>query len=361
MPWQPVNKYCWDFWFTWEGDTLHVFYLQASQLECGFDPERKSNLATVGHAVLTDYGWQEVRPQQPAFRAREGDCWDNFSIWTGSVLEKDGTYHMFYTSRRKEDPLIRTPQERQRPQNIGIAESEDLMSWSRTVESNSGPVIPNPGVNSEFDGVNWRDPYVIQDEFTSRYYCFICARPNNGAIDSGGVIVYTSSPDIKQWGTDPSYKILYSSEEFYQIEVPQVFWRKSENGDYWRLYLLFSPQEKDCGNRRRDPRTGTHYVYSKPIENRSNIEYNSIDWEGDSANLLDDNIFAGKIVDPEIENNPVFFGFQFEDQRGRFVGGISDPKWVVFEDCGMISLKDTKAVDNRVKIDDSKISKALVH
>jgi beta-fructofuranosidase len=352
MPWQPTNKYCWDFWFAYDKEkNLHAFFLQASQLESAFDPSRRSSISSVGHAILTEYGWKEVRPRQPALARRKGDrYWDNFSIWTGSIVEKDGDYYMFYTSRKIEDPLIRTPQERQRPQNIGIAKAknQNLIHWSRTDQSKREPVLPNPGEESDFDGVNWRDPYVIEDEFDKQFYCFICARPQDAPKDSGGVIAYASSPSITEWGNPPEYKTLYASkQEFYQIEVPQVFWRKNigaNNTDYWRLYLLFSPQEKDASNKRRYPRTGTYYVYSQPIEDRTQVDYSDIPWENESATLLVEDLFAGKLVSPESEKNPVFFGFQFEDQRGHFVGGISDPKWAVFHEDGSITLTDEKPV-----------------
>ncbi len=67
MPWQPLNKYCWDFWFVFSKETLHVFYLQANQLACGYIAERRHNLSSVGHAVLTDFGWQDL-PIHPPYQ-----------------------------------------------------------------------------------------------------------------------------------------------------------------------------------------------------------------------------------------------------------------------------------------------------
>jgi beta-fructofuranosidase len=340
-------------------------------LECAYNPERRHDRSSVGHAVLTEYGWQEVSTKQPALEARrdnkEGEpFWDDLSIWTGSIIQENGKYYMFYTARMREDCIITTPHERLRPQQIGVVTSSDLKDWHRPIKE---PVIPNPGESCRFDGANWRDPYVIKDH--ERFYAFICAR-NPERADAGGTIAiaWTENPDLAQpeWQIEEEY--LYKSEEFYQIEVPQVFWRKF--GDSWRLYLLFSPQEKDASSKRRDPRTGTYYICSEEIKDREKIQYteigkpnSEINWQQKqgSAQLLADGLYGGKIVSdlkgfastktdqitkkksedlkPDaqiIGEEPVFFGFQFEDQAGKFVGGLSDPRRVKFNDDGSIEL-----------------------
>lgn len=339
--WQPRDKYCWDFWFTRHQDQLHVFFLQASRHDCLYQPERRHGLASIGHAVLTDYGWREINPQQPAFSKRTGEHWDNFSIWTGSIIEQEGCFYLFYTSRCLADPLLYTPQERQRSQQIGIATSHDLHHWTRTSTTTAQPVIPNPG-RGEFDGVSWRDPYVIEEKMHSptapRYYAFICARLNDAPVDAGGCIAYVESSHLEQWLDPP--KLLYHSLEFYQTEVPQVFWR--ETGAGWRFYLLFCAREEDASQMRRSPTTGTYYVRSQPIADRTTVHYDAIPWEPEPANLLSDGFYAGKLIDPETDPYPIFFGFQHEDEAGCFVGGISDPYWAIFDDSGMIHLKDEK-------------------
>lgn len=334
MPWQPHNKYCWDFWFAWSGQTLHVFYLQASTLACAYNPTRRHNQASVGHAVLTDFGWQES-PHAPALSRREG-YWDDIAIWTGSIIEKEGRYYMFYTARCSQDQFVLTAHERRQPQNIGIAQSDDLITWQRTTASKEKPVIPNPGRGSGFDGVSWRDPYVIKDDTDAQFYAFICACPIDSPTDAGGVVAYATSLDLEDW--HQPYRILYKSSEFHYLEVPQVFWRKQL--DCWRLYLLFSPYWHRFFER-RDSR-GTYYVRSLPIKDRTKISYDRILWENEPANLLIDGLYGGKLVNPETDDAPVFFGFQLEDEGGHFVGGISDPQWAVFADDGTIRLRNSK-------------------
>lgn len=339
MPWQPLNKYCWDFWFVYK-EHLHVFYLQATQLACAYNAERRHNLSSVGHAVLTDFGWQEISPSLPALSKREGNYWDNISIWTGSIIEKEGRYYMFYTARCSEDQFVLTAHERRQPQNIGVAESSNLITWQRTTASKKHPVIPNPGPGSGFDGVSWRDPYVIKDDTDQQFYAFICACPIDAPTDAGGAVAYATSLDLEDWQSQP-YRILYKSPEFHYLEVPQVFWRKMPHQNCWRLYLVFSPYWNRFFER-RDPR-GTYYVRSLPIENR-NVSYDCIPWEDEPANLLVDGVYGGKLVNPETKDTPAFFGFQLEDEAGHFVGGISDPLWAIFEQDGTIRLCNSQSL-----------------
>ncbi|MGF1481814.1 MAG: hypothetical protein ACFB4I_20415 [Cyanophyceae cyanobacterium] len=337
MPWHPRDKYCWDFWFAKQEQTLHMFFLQARQLACGYNPDKRHNLASVGHAVLTEGGWKEVYPNTPAFAPREGDHWDNLSIWTGSIIQKDGLYYLFYTGRRKEDPWQTTLYERSQPRQIGVAVSEDLNQWRRTPASLQAPVIPNPGPDGWFDGVNWHDPEVIYDEVHHRYYAFVCAHPQESPPDSGGAIAYATSSDLENWQAEP-YRILYQSTEFYLTEVPQVFWRRTNDGHFWRLYLLFSPRWSPLF-KQPIPVGVTYYVRSQPVADRTQISYDRIPWEEEPAHQLVLNSHAGKLIDSEARY-PIFLGFQHEDDQGNFVGAISDVRWAIFNDDGTLCLSD---------------------
>jgi len=349
MPWFPRNKYLWDFWFAWKGRELHVFYLQASQLQCHFNPDGRHDISSVGHAVLTRWGWKEIGPD-PAFSKAEGEAWDNRSIWTGSIIQKsdNSPFSMFYTARRNEDAPVWTPHEWQRPQHIGVAVSNDLMTWQRTEASQAGPVIPHPGNEKGFDGVAWRDPYVTRGE-DGMFYAFICARlgvkeahslaDEPGApVDAGGVVAYVKSEDLDQWESDTH--ILVQSDEFYQMEVPQVFWRRT--GDEKRFYLLFCAQEKDCARQRRTRRpeaecqTGTYYMVSQPVA----VDSNDIPELEGPARLLAPGWYAGKLLNPAMEPTPMFYGFQWADEAGRFVGGLPEPMPVRFNADGTLKLID---------------------
>lgn len=340
MPWFPHNKYLWDFWFARQDGELHAFYLQAEQAECHFNPDLRHNCSAIGHAVLTPYGWREMAA--PALTRNTGRAWDNLSLWTGSIARDPVTeaHYLFYTARQQEDSARWTPSEWQRPQQIGLAVSRDLLTWERVGRT---PVIANPGRQIGLDGVAWRDPYVIPDE-RGGWLAFICARLNpedrensQFGTDAGAVIAWLKSASLDNWDCYQTRRLV-TSDEFYQMEVPQVFWRRFANGK--RFYLIFCAQEKDCSRARRKRvsadqcRTGTYYLTSDLLP----FAEQDIPKLTGSARLLTEGWYAGRLLDPETAATPMFFGFQWADEAGRFVGGISDPMPVQFNEDGSISL-----------------------
>lgn len=339
MSWSPEDKYLWDCWFAWKGEELHAFYLQADRAACQHNPDARHDLSAIGHAVMTPHGWQALNDHEVLSRPRD-DAWDNLSLWTGSIIQPAPTrpWHLFYTARRREDAPVRTPAEWQRPQQIGAALSNDLINWRRTRASQTAPVIPNPGREYGLDGVAWRDPYVIRGA-DGQYYAFICARldpeKNHLSSDAGGVVAYVSSPDLEQWETQP--RLVRCPHEFYQMEVPQIFWRRFDEG--LRCYLLFCAQEKDCSPLRRlrglECETGTYYLQSSLLPH----DDQSIPVFAESARLLARGLYAGKLIRPETDDRPLFFGFPWADPEGNFIGGISDPLRARFCEDGALELE----------------------
>lgn len=327
MPWYPHDKYLWDAWFAWEGDQLHAFYLQADREDCQHDPEARHNLASVGHAISNGNGWHEIGT---TFAKSNG--WDDVAIWTGSVIRapRSNAYYLFYTARNSREAPQETPSEKQRPQHIGLATSTDLHHWQRVPQATNAPLIQNPGKQFGLDGVAWRDPYVVR--FGDLYYAFICARLDQEA--DCGVIAYVTSPDLLHWSRQPNF--IQCPLEFYQMEVPQVFWRQSEQGK--RCYVVFCAQEKDCSTQRRTKNlacvTGTYYLQSDLLP----LDYEGVPPFTESARLLVANIYAGKLLNPEQDETPTLLGFLWADKTGDFVGGITAPIQVSFAADGSIEV-----------------------
>jgi beta-fructofuranosidase len=325
MAWYPKDKFIWDAWFVWEEQNLHAFYLQADRRECNHDPEARHNLASVGHAVRNDHGWQEIGTS-----FAKSASWDDVSIWTGCVVRaaEQKEFLLFYTARNSREALLDTPSERQRPQHIGLATTTDLHHWQRVPQSLAAPLLPNPGKRFGLDGVAWRDPYVVS--FDHQYYMFICARLEQET--ECGLVTYVTSQDLLHWSREPQF--IQCPMEFYQMEVPQVFWRRSGAGK--RCYVIFCAQEKDCSAARRAKHlaceTGTYYLKSDELP----LDYEGIPAFTKSADLLMPNIYAGKLLKPECDAAPMFLGFVWADEAGAFVGGISDPVRVHFAEDGSI-------------------------
>ncbi|MBL8205795.1 MAG: hypothetical protein JNM09_16290 [Blastocatellia bacterium] len=324
MPWTPNDKFIWDAWYAWEDDKLHAFYLQAGRDECKHDPEARHNLASVGHAVMNSHGWREV-----GTTFTKSNRWDDVAIWTGCVIRAPNEYLLFYTARNSREAPIDTPSEQQRPQHIGLATSPDLHHWQRVPNSVEAPIIPNPGKQFGLDGVAWRDPYVVK--FGDKFYAFICARLEQET--ECGIVAYVISNDLRQWSGEPQF--IQCPMEFYQMEVPQVFWRQSTLCTK-RCYVIFCAQEKDCSAARRAKNlaceTGTYYLQSDELP----LDYEGIPTFTSSAQLLMPNLYAGKLLKPECDETPALLGFMWADAAGNFVGGISDPVRVRFADDGSI-------------------------
>ena len=114
------DDWVWDSWVADDGDAYHLFYLQAPR-SLG-DAGRRHLNATVGHAVSTDLVSWEVLPE--ALGPTPGS-WDDLSIWTGStVLGDDGVWRMFYTATSTRGYGVRD-------QRVGLAESDDLVTWRK--------------------------------------------------------------------------------------------------------------------------------------------------------------------------------------------------------------------------------------
>ena len=367
MPWQPLEKYIWDFWFARNGDTTHLFYLQADKIDCGYNPNMRHNIAAVGHAVMTPLGWKEVSGS-PAMEDRpDADCWDSIAIWTGSIIYDDqrDRFMMFYTSRRRRDKPIWTPLEYQREQNIGAAVSADLYTWNRIEHCIDEPLIKNPGFDGPFDGVAWRDPYVIK--YGDYYYCFITARLTRddeksiSGWDDGGAVVYLRSKDLMDW-SDSQPKILTASTHFYQMEVPQVVVRRL--GDKKVFYLLFCAQTNNCSRLRgqemgpEECATGTYYMRSKPLE----LDDFEIPQMEEPAHILGRNLYAGRIIDPDAEKMH-FLGCHWNQERVEFASlqGLSDALYVHVTETGHLMLSDNSEYTGHAPIvaDEKTVSTGL--
>jgi beta-fructofuranosidase len=88
-----ADRWVWDFWVAREGADYHVFYLQAPRDLV--EQELRDWNASVGHAVFGDL--RNWRVLSDALHPGPEGAWDDGAIWTGSVVERDGTWHMLYT------------------------------------------------------------------------------------------------------------------------------------------------------------------------------------------------------------------------------------------------------------------------
>jgi beta-fructofuranosidase len=191
-----ADLWIWDSWAVTDGDTHHLFFLQAPR-SLG-DPERRHGHAAVGHATSTDlrtwtYHGECLGPSAGGF--------DDRAIWTGSVTRARGRWWMFYAALSTEGPWLE--------QRIGTAVSRDLFTWERI----GAPLGPDP---RWYAGPTWRDPFVQPDP-AGGWRMLVTAAARTGG-PTPGVIGCATSPDLESWTVREP---LSTPAGFAHLEVPQ--------------------------------------------------------------------------------------------------------------------------------------------
>lgn len=206
------KDWVWDSWVADDGDRYHLFFLKAPRaLE---DPSLRHAKATVGHAVSSNLRDWDLLPD--ALGPAPGS-WDDLAIWTGSVVRgDDGRWRMFYTA-------ISTRGHGLRDQRIGVAESEDLITWER---SGSRPIL---GVDTRWyqsldeddtASETWRDPFVVRDDAGDGWHMLLAARARGAARLDDGVIAHARSRDLLHW--EARAPLCEPGAGFGHLEVAQV-------------------------------------------------------------------------------------------------------------------------------------------
>jgi len=144
------------------GDTIpyyynseyHLFYLIAQQDQNDFI---KRVSTSWGHFVSTDIlNWKEL-PIALEPSGKDGSP-DKSACWTGSVIEKDGIFNLFYTGGYFDNVGFR--------QTICHAHSKDLIHWKKN------PINPILTADERWYELNdWRDPFVFWDEKENVFIC----------------------------------------------------------------------------------------------------------------------------------------------------------------------------------------------
>jgi beta-fructofuranosidase len=300
------DKWVWDFWFAVDGSDYHIFYLQAPRDLP--DAELRHWHVTIGHAVSPDLVNWEILPDALAPAAEDTNAWDNFTTWTGSIIQHEGTWYFFYTgSNRAENGLI---------QRIGLATSHDLLHWQKYP---SNPLIVADPQWYEllepeiWPDHAWRDPWVFKHN--GMFHAYITARRNRGPGSARGVIAHAKSADLINWEVSAP---IATVEQFGYLEVPQLV-NIEERG-----YLLFSVGHKQFSeNYRSQPGTklvtGTHYLVGDYPLGPFKL------MPGDF--LLGDEIgsgYSGKLIrDPNKKWN--LMAFRKWAANGDFLGEVGDP------------------------------------
>jgi beta-fructofuranosidase len=304
MAFRLPDKWVWDFWLARNESEHHLFFLQAPRA-LG-DPGLRHHHASIGHAVSNDLHHWRLLPD--AVRPGAPGSWDDLATWTGSVIERDGRWYMLYTGINSS--------ERGLVQRIGLATSDDLVSWTKHPKS---PVIEADGRwydlldLDRWRDQSWRDPWVFEQNGDVR--ALITARARAGSADGAGVVGQARSRDLIEWEV---LSPLTEPGEFAQVECPQLI---SIDG---RELVLFSCLAEDHSAERRrrighEGLTGT-FVFQRRDEDGS--------FTPSDEPIAGSELYAGKLVELE-QNDWRFIAFRGAGDT-HFIGELTDPLSVEF-------------------------------
>jgi beta-fructofuranosidase len=202
--------------FAHDGE-LHLFFLSSPEGTQDY-PHRVRT--TWQHAVSTDLReWKELTP---AVEPGPPGTYDAGGIWTGSVVEHEGRFFLFYTAH---DPGS------DRPQTIALATSNDLVTFDK--HPDNPLLLPTAG----YETVDWRDPYVFYNEDEQRWWMLIAARKSSGPMWNRGVIVLATSADLLTWTVEEDP--LFDPGDTFCPECPEMW---EADGRWYLVYSRFSEQ-----------------------------------------------------------------------------------------------------------------------
>lgn len=142
-------------------------------------------------------------------------------IFTGSAIEAEGRYHIFYTGHNPHPHGGGKPVE-----GVMHAVSDDLQNWEKTEEP------PFYAPMDKYEPNDWRDPFVFWNEEDKEYSMLLAARFKKGTPSGRrGLTALSTSRDLVHWEAKEPF---YAPGLYYTHECPDLF----KMGDWW--YLVFS-------------------------------------------------------------------------------------------------------------------------
>ena len=212
----------------WKGN-YHLFYLKDYRDEAGHG-EGTPWFQVVTKDFVNFDDWGEMLPRGPK---DSQDVW----VFTGSAIERQGTFHIFYTGHNSHFYNTEKP-----VQQVMHATSPDLCTWTKNPEF----MFRAPGELYEKD--DWRDPFVFWNADANEYWMLLAARRK--AVIPGrnrGCTALAVSPDLQTWRVAEPF---WAPDEYFTHECPDLF----RIGDWY--YLVYSTFTERCV---------THYRMSRSL------------------------------------------------------------------------------------------------
>lgn len=192
--------------FFWKGE-YHVFYLRGDTPKVPWE-----------HVVSKDLRTWRERPTALTSDGKAASA-DGLHMFTGCVVEHNGTFHLFYTGWNPANPKGR--------EWIMHATSPDLTTWAK---HKAEPFTADGTVYAKYLDADFRDPFVFRSPVADEWLMLLCCR---AAKDERPVTGVYASKDLMTWEPRPPLCDGYKNTP----ECPDLF----KVGDLW--YLIVSPSE----------------------------------------------------------------------------------------------------------------------
>ena len=234
-------------------------------------------------------------------------AFDDLATWTGSVVHHDGRWHLLYTgAARAEAGGV---------QRVGLASSHDLVTWER----HGLGARPTPPGTGRWSG----DPWVVWDDDTQRFHMLVTAAadPRTRAASSatrGRATCARGRPGRRSSGRASSASSRCPSS---------CTWRR-----------LAHPVLGDAGRpRRRAPAPDRRRTVRHALPGSAE-KFGAYTLDGDDFLVGDEagRFYAGRLL--RRRRGWAFLAWRLRDERGRFVGELSDPMPVTVAADGALSV-----------------------
>ena len=224
-----------DFAIIRQGAVWHVFSIWCS----GFESFCQNPYLGLRHYTSTDLtNWTFAGYVIPPGST---GAWDDGQIWAPSVVEKEGTYYLYYAGTHGQE------------QKIGLATSTDLFTWTK-YNGGANPVVDCSTYSWEY----WhpelglamcRDPYVTWDETEHQWVMFISGQGTEDGsqapfIPNPAKIGISTSPDLITWteyGTIPNTRGYTTAESSHIIKHGSTYYLfMTDNGGMGKSMVYLS-------------------------------------------------------------------------------------------------------------------------
>ena len=165
---------------------------------------------------------------EPVFSWKQGATWEQGGLYKADLLEYNNHFYLFYNAKDKD----KTDNWKEQ---IGMAESDDLIHWTRPFEH---PILPvTPGM---WDSVFASDPQVMYDSKEEQWVMFYYGLGNLSACDGLAV-----SRDLFHWEKFPAPILTIGSEgtiDSKYAHKPSVI---CHNGVLYHFYCACRPYHEE--------------------------------------------------------------------------------------------------------------------